>query len=103
MGSIFSSIFGAPLTESQNGHPPLQKQLSMPVNEPSRGPFGLGVLPAVKGLLKDRFLSQYLIKVYTANYHKANEAFVPNTAVAHASTDPAMNTMNIAMPDLSAE
>ena len=92
--------------------------------------FGLGVLPAAKDFLKNGFLKQYLTKMYVANHHTLyHEPFVPWTAVAHAITDEvgewvggvhsrtarpcsnihtfttmqAMNTMNIAMPDLSAE
>ena len=51
--------------------------------------------------LVDAFLSKYLTNLY--NTQSAQHGACPHTAVAHASRDPAMNTMNIAMPDLSAE
>jgi len=87
--------------------PSMHRVASMPVNVPDQGPFGLGVLPHVKDLLKAGFLKAYLTKLYNSELEiggKAGSGLVrPNCAVAHASLDPEMNTMNIAMPDLTAE
>ena len=73
-----------------------------PVNKPDRGPLGFGVLPAVREKLKAGFLSSFLMKLYKEEA-EASVGYA-NTAVAHADADdPAMNTLNAAMPDLVAE
>mmetsp|Transcript_72013 Transcript_72013/g.204406 ORF Transcript_72013/g.204406 Transcript_72013/m.204406 type:complete len:483 (-) Transcript_72013:121-1569(-) len=84
--------------------PPMHRAASAPVNVPDQGPFGLGVLPHVKDLLKAGFLKAYLTRLYNTELGTGPQgACRPNSAVAHASLDPEMNTMNIAMPDLTAE
>lgn len=89
--------------------PPIHRVPSTPVNTPDTGPFGLGVLPHVKQTLKDGFLKAYLTKLYNGQLQlnrlaDGGEGGVrPNCCVAHASLEPELNTMNIAMPDLTAE
>lgn len=82
----------------------MHRQASAPVNTPDTGPFGLGLLPHVKEVLKAGFLKAYLTKLYNTELGMGEEGRCrPNCAVAHASLDPEMNTMNIALPDLTAE
>jgi len=96
-----------PNTLSDMEVPAMHRVASMPVNVPDQGPFGLGVLPHVREVLKAGFLKAYLTKLYNTELEVGRKSGLglvrPNCAVAHASLDPEMNTMNIAMPDLTAE
>jgi hypothetical protein len=82
----------------------LTRSASLPVNFVPAGPLGFGLLPAMREKIKSSFLSAYLSRMYIAEISSfGNEPILANSAVAHASDDEAMNTMNIAMPELSAE
>ena len=96
--------------DKPDGPAQLKRASSVPVNLPSAGPLGLGILPAVVQVLKNGFLRSFLRKLYDEELARTGSYWLgmgggyrSNSAVAHASEDPAMDTMNVAMPDLSAE
>ena len=69
------------------------------LNKPDLGPLGLGILQAIKGTLKRAYLRRYLHKFFFEP--GLAPGLVSNSAIAHASEDPIMDTLNVAMPDLT--
>jgi len=66
-----------------------------------RGPMSVGILPATKARVRSDALKFFINKVYSV----MNQWEPPyaHTVLAHASKDPDQNTLNFALPDLSAE
>jgi hypothetical protein len=63
----------------------------------------MGIVPAAREKLKSTFLAAYLSRMYTAELNASGDVLVANSAVAHAAEDEADSTLNVAMPELSAE
>lgn len=72
-----------------------------PVNTPDTGPLGFGLLPAMKKFIGGKLLKSFLDKQFKDQISTYGDT--ANTMVAHASKDPPMSSLNVAMPDLSAE
>jgi hypothetical protein len=70
-----------------------------------RGPLGFGLLSKAREKILAKLLSVYLNRMYSSEIAQwKNGVPTSNSAVAHASNkNEDENTMNIAMPDLSAE
>mmetsp|Transcript_13657 Transcript_13657/g.27981 ORF Transcript_13657/g.27981 Transcript_13657/m.27981 type:complete len:404 (-) Transcript_13657:27-1238(-) len=82
----------------------LKRVTSFPVNLAPVGPLGGGIIPALREKIKAGFLSAYLSKMYCAEIDGfQGSGLLANCVVAHASNDGSTNTMNIAMPELTAE
>ena len=87
--------------KSQSNETSLVRSNSCPVNVVDAGPLGMGIIPSMREIAKGVFLERYLAKMYATEL--AQKPLVAWGAVAHASEDPRLNSMNIAMPEMSAE
>ncbi|GMI41118.1 hypothetical protein TeGR_g7119 [Tetraparma gracilis] len=82
-----------------------------PANAPWRGPLGLGLLPAMRGFLRDHLMHEFLARMYADEIRllEADGGVTAWSAVAHnpapgdASLAGMSPSMNVAMPDQSAE
>jgi hypothetical protein len=87
----------------------LRRAPSIPVNLPNKGVLGFGVASRVADVVRSGFLRSFLRRMYEEelargqNWLDAGGGLRANSAVAHASSDPENDIMNIAMPDLTAE
>jgi hypothetical protein len=81
----------------------LIRSTSMPVNMLDQGPLGMGFVPAAREKIKSTFLAAYLSRMYVAELNSFGNSPVANSAVAHAAEDEKNSTMNVAMPEFSAE
>ncbi|GMH48068.1 hypothetical protein TrRE_jg8582 [Triparma retinervis] len=74
-------------------------------NKADKGPMGFGLIPSAKAFLRTAFMKRFLTKLYRAEIKKQIETG-PQCWTAVSHTDPKdreTSTMNVAMPDFSAE